>query len=40
MVKETHLTVEAILPLTFSHKTSRSAHELLEKIVTIECKKA
>ena len=35
-VFETHnITIEEILPLTFNHKTSRSTHELLEKIVTL-----
>jgi hypothetical protein len=41
MVLETHnVTIEATLPLTFNRKTSHSAHALLEKIFTIECKKA
>jgi len=41
MLLETHkVTLEATLPLTFSNKTSNSAHALLEKILTIECKKA
>ena len=41
MVLETHnVTIKATLPLTFNRKTSHSAHALLEKIFTIECKKA
>ena len=41
MLLETHkVTLEATLPLTFSNKTSVSAHALLEKILTIECKNA
>jgi hypothetical protein len=41
MVLETHnVTIEATLPLIFNRKTSHSAHALLEKIFTIECKKA
>ena len=41
MVLETHkVSLEATLPLTFNHKTSHSAHALLEKIITIKCKKA
>ncbi len=27
------MTIEAVVPLTFSRKTSRRAHELLEKIL-------
>ena len=27
------MTIEAVVPLTFSRKTSRRAHELLEKII-------
>ena len=41
MVLETHnVTLEGTLPLTYNHETSRSAHALLERIVTIECQKA
>jgi hypothetical protein len=41
MVLETHnVTLERTLPLTYNHETSRSAHALLERIVTIECEKA
>jgi hypothetical protein len=36
IVYKTHnMTLENTLPLTFSHKTSRAAHELLEKILTV-----
>ncbi len=34
------MTLEGTLPLTYNHETSRSAHALLERIVTIECEKA
>jgi hypothetical protein len=38
---ETHnVTLEGTLPLTYNHETSRSAHALLERIVTRECQKA
>jgi hypothetical protein len=41
MLVETHkVTLERTLPFTHNHKTSRSAHALLEKILNIECKKA
>ena len=40
MVLETHnVTIEATVPLTYNFETSRSALELLEKIVTTECEK-
>ena len=41
MVLETHnVTIEATLSLAVNHKTSHSAHALLDKIFNIECKKA
>ena len=33
MLLDTHVTLEATLPLIYNFKTSRSAHKLLEKIV-------
>ena len=39
MLLETHVTLEATLPLIFNHKTSNSAHKLLEKFVDFQCKK-
>ncbi len=41
MLVETHnVTLESTLPLTYDHETSRSAHALLERILTFECNKA
>ncbi len=41
MLVETHnVTLEGTLPFIYNHVTSRSAHSLLEKILTFECNKA
>ncbi len=40
MLNDTHLSFDAILKLTFNYKTSRAAHQRLEKILIIEYEKA
>ncbi len=38
LLLNTHVSLEATLPLTFNRKTSRSAHKLLENFLKMKCK--